>query len=99
MLSRPLVELDRDVLPEIDLSPLQLLAVAVLQQAILDATARTPTVQHPPRTRAPRRHAERVAYLREHATRWLREDREAVTFWCAVAGLDPDLVFARLQRL
>lgn len=65
--------------PPSTITPLQVLACAVLHQALVDANA--------PRV---------AAATRAMARAWFRPHTSAFRFWCAVAGLDPLFVAARV---
>jgi hypothetical protein len=69
-----------------DLAPHQRLAVAVSRQAILDEQTRARQLAR--------------GQVRTSCTigAWLRHD-ESLRVWCSVAGLDPELVFTRIDRL
>ncbi len=77
--------------PEIE--PHFKLAVAVLKEALLDATGQGRPTSRPHRRISDRR---REIYWQEkemrmqEAREFLLEDEEDFSFWCRVAGLDPD---------
>lgn len=73
--------------PNGDLSPIQRLACAVLRQAILDVQS-----DRPPGARS----AGRAMGMRTRAINWLDRDDDGFRTWCGVAGIDPEVILARV---
>ena len=84
MLVRVLVDPPTDL----SLSPIQLLACAVIRQAIDDLRRDRPTGARSP---------SRVTGMRQRAVLWLDRDDDGFRTWCGVAGIDPEVILARVM--
>jgi hypothetical protein len=74
--------------PTGDLTPIQRLACAVIQRAILDFRSDRPT--------GARSNAGRATKMRQRAVNWLSRDDHGFRTWCDVVGLAPEVVLARV---
>lgn len=85
MLIRPLVD------PPCDLTCVQRLACAVIQQALVDMRA------DPRQNRSPN-WAREWRLRRDTAAAWLQPNSEGLKIWAALAGVDPAIVLAHVNQ-